>query len=172
MVARLVLMITTLAAASSAIAGEPRPAALVRVLDCRAVIDPAERLACFDREVAAMEKAESDKELVVVDRQQIKQARRSLFGLALPSLALFGGGDEEDEEEDARIESTIRAATADPYGKYTMVLDDGAVWRQTDGRLLVVRPKPGHPIQIRKAAIGSYLAKVNGQSAIRVTRDR
>lgn len=172
MLARHVLTITAMVATPPLFAQETRPAALVRVLDCRALADPTERLACFDREVAMMEQAETAKELVVVDRKQIKEARRSLFGLPLPSLAIFGGRDDDVEEEDSRIESTIRTSAADPYGKYTFVLADGAVWRQTDGRLLNARPKPGQTIQIRRGAIGSYLANVNGQSAVRVTRDR
>lgn len=172
MLVRLALTITAMTVTSPLFAEETRPAALVRVLDCRALVDPSERLACFDREVAVMEQAEIAKELVVVDRKQIKEARRSLFGLPLPSLAIFGGRDDNDEEENSRIESTIRAAAPDPYGKYTFILVDGAVWRQTDGRLLNARPKPGQTIQIRRGAIGSYLASVNGQSAVRVTRDR
>lgn len=166
-------VIAVLAAFPANAEDEPRerPEALVRVLDCRAVAESSARLACYDREVAAMEKAEEARELVVVDRQQLRETRRSLFGLGLPRINIFGGRDEPDEIED-RIETTIRAARADPYGKYIFLLEDGAVWRQTDQRMLNIRPKPGHPIEIRRAAMGSYVANVNGQSAIRVTRDR
>lgn len=171
---RLTIALSLLAAAAAPAAAQEaareRPEALTRVLDCRSIADPGQRLACFDASVAAMAQAEAAEELVVVDRQQLRQTRRSLFGLTLPSLAIFG--DDGTEEESQRIETTIRQVGADPYGKYILVLEDGAVWRQTDSRELPIEPRVGHPIQIRRAAMGSFLANINKQTAIRVKRDR
>lgn len=148
-----------------------RPPALTRVLDCRALASAEERLACFDREVAALEAAERAQDLVVVDRQQLRRTRRSLFGLTLPNLSVFGD-DGPDEEGMSQIESTIRGFRQDPYGKYTFVLEDGARWVQIDSRELRIEPRVGQPIRIRRAAMGSYLANVNNQIAIRVRRER
>lgn len=148
-----------------------RPQVLTRVLDCRSIQAAAERLACFDREVAAMQAAEASRELVVVDRQQLRRARRSVFGLVLPDLELFSGGDDEDEGV-SQIESTISRLSRNPYGKYTFILPDGARWIQIDSRELGLEPRVGQPIRIRRAAGGSYLANVNQQVAIRVRRER
>ena len=57
-------------------------------------------------------------------------------------------------------------------GLWAMELDSGAVWRQTDGNKLSRRPKPGSTVEIRSAALGSYFMNVDGQTAIRVKRDR
>ena len=158
--------------AAPALGQEPRraerPQALTRVLECRNVQGAEERLACFDRQVAALEAAEASRELVVYDREQIRRTRRSLFGIALPDLSIFGGGDDEDGV--TQIESTIRGLRQDPYGKYTFTLEDGARWVQIDTREMRATPRVGQPIRIRRAMMGSYLANVNNQIAIRVRR--
>ena len=148
-----------------------RPAALSRVVQCRSIASTEERLACYDREVAAMDAAEASRELVVMDRQQIRRTRRSLFGLTIPNLGIFGD-DNEDEEEASRIESTVASASQNAAGKWVIELADGARWVQSDSRNLSIEPRRGHTIRIRRAAMGSYLANVNNQTAIRVRRLR
>ena len=163
------------AAAAPAAAQEPepeRPEALTRLVECRNVPSEAERLACYDREVAAFEAAERSRELVVMDRQQVRRTRRTLFGLALPDLNIFGDDNEDEEEGASQIETTLRSAAEDPYGKWILVLEDGARWRQIDSRTLAREPRGGQTIRIRRAAMGSYLANIDGQIAIRVRRER
>src|SRR5690349_9886190 len=67
------------------------------VVDCRAIIDAAQRLACFDRTVGEMAKAGEEKDLVVLDREAVRETRRGLFGFSLPKIKLFGGGRDEDD---------------------------------------------------------------------------
>ena len=80
------------------------PPVFQAVLDCKSVADAAERLACYDRTVGAMAAARETKDLVIADRETMREARKGLFGLSLPSIKLFGGGDSEDVKA---IESTI-----------------------------------------------------------------
>jgi hypothetical protein len=150
-------------------AQRPQPEVMSRVVQCRTIASAEERLACFDREVAAMDAAAASGHLVAMDRQQVRRTRRSLFGLALPDLDVFGD-DGEDDEEAARIEGTVRAATQNSSGKWVITIDDGARWLQIDSRNLNAPPRPGQPIRIRRGALGSYLANVNNQVAIRVRR--
>lgn len=149
-------------------AGQDRPAVLGRVVQCRTIASAEERLACYDREVAAMDAAQSSGELVAMDRQQVRRTRRSLFGLSLPNLGVFG--DDGDEEEASRIESTVRSATQNAEGKWVITIEDGARWLQIDSRNLNFPPRPGQPIRIRRASLGSYFANVNNQTAIRMRR--
>ena len=161
-------------AASPAAAQErdqPRSPALTRLVDCRALAGAEERLACYDREVAELDAAEARKDVVVVDREQLRKTRRTLFGLTLPNLSIFGD-DSPDQEGFQKIEAKIKSVSQTPYGKWIFELEDGARWVQTDSRELNVWPKPGHDIAIRRAAMGSYLANVNKQIAIRVRRER
>ena len=150
---------------------QERPQALTRVLDCRALQSAEERLACYDREVAALQQAEETQQLVVMDRQQVRQTRRTLFGLALPNLGLFGD-DTPDQEGVSEIQSTLRNAVQNPYGKWILTLEDGARWIQLDSREFGREPRAGHPIRIRRAAMGSYMANIDNQIAIRVRRER
>lgn len=150
---------------------QERPALLRNLTSCRAIADSAARLACFDRATAAIDEAEKRKDLVVVDRDQLRKTRRTLFGLTLPNLSVFGD-DNKDQEGVERIDSTIKTATQNGLGKWVFALPDGALWEQIDSRDLAVTPRAGHGIKIRRAALGSYLANVKEQTAIRVRRMR
>ncbi|WP_133364796.1 hypothetical protein [Qipengyuania sediminis] len=148
------------------------PSSVTRVFDCRALSGSAERLACFDREVAALEMAARARDVAIYDREQVRKTRRTLFGIALPDLNIFGG-DEEDGEEAAelsRIESTIRSLRQDADGRYIVTLADGARWAQIDRKELSAYPRVGQTIRIRRAAMGSYLANIGSNTAIRVRR--
>lgn len=146
---------------------EAPPATFVRAMQCRTVADPQERLACYDREVAALAEAERTSQIRVVDRQQIRRARRSLFGITLPDLNIFGGDEDEGSSE---INTTIRSATQTADRRWLFVLEDGARWLQLDNIRITPDPRPGHTIRIRRAAMGSFLANVNRQRAVRVRR--
>lgn len=165
------LMLAGLAAAPAAAQrpGQERPEVLNRVVQCRAIAAEAERLACYDREVGALDQASATGELVAMDRSQVRRTRRSLFGLTVPNLGIFGD-DNDDEEEASRIESTVRSASMNANGKWIIEIADGARWIQTDSRSLSFPPRSGQPIRIRRAALGSYLANVNNQTAIRMRR--
>lgn len=146
-----------------------RPPAFNSLVNCRSIAAAAERLACFDRAVAAIDAAEARKELVIVDREQINKTRRSVFGLALPNLGIFGDSGTAGEPE-AKVEGKIKRVWTAPDGKWGFEMDDGARWVQLDSRNFAIDPKPGQSIVIRRAAMGSYLANVNKQTAIRVKR--
>ncbi len=148
-------------------AGDPPPAVFSRVTDCRAIQDDAQRLACFDREVAALAQAQATREVVVVDREAVQRTRRSLFGLTLPDVGRLFGDDVDNE-----INSTVVAAQFNSIGMASIQIEGGAVWVQTEGRPISRRPRAGMPVQIRRGALGSYLLSVDGQRAVRVIRQR
>jgi len=89
------------------------------LLACRGLTDSAQRLACFDRESAAMDQAITAKNLVVVDREQANAARRSLFGFSLPSFGGLLGGDEDEVKQ---IDSTVASARRNVEGGWTVAL--------------------------------------------------
>ena len=159
------------AAASPALAqerqGEAPPAVFSRVTDCRSLQDPTQRLACFDREVAALAQAQASREVVVVDREAVQRTRRSLFGLTLPDVGRLFGDDQENE-----INSTVVAVRFNDLGMASVQIEGGAVWVQTEGRRMTRDPRPGMPVRIRRGALGSYLLSVDGQRAVRAIRQR
>lgn len=146
----------------------PTPPVYRAVIDCRTLTDPTERLACFDRTVGEMAKANEAKDLVVLDREAMRETRRGLFGFSLPKLKLFGGGDEDQRDEIQEIESTIASIRIADDGMPIFTIADGARWKQTEGRN--VYPKVGDPVRIKRASLGSYMANVRKLSAVRVAR--
>jgi hypothetical protein len=136
---------------------------------CRAIADPKDRLACFDQASAKLVDAVERRELVVMDRQDIRKTRRSLFGFSLPRVPLFGG-DGDDEEEAKEITATVDGSTPMPNGRWQIRLDTGALWQTTETSPYVSRPKKGDKIVITRGALGNYFLKIAGQRAIRGIR--
>ena len=146
-----------------------RPAQIQELYACRDIADPAARLACFDREVGELSAADTAREITFTDRETAKKARRGLFGFSFPKLGGIFGGDEDEVKE---IETTIRSASVDRSGKYTLVMEDEAVWVQIDTTRLPRQPKPGQKVKIKVATMGSYFATIDGGRTIRMKRDR
>jgi hypothetical protein len=146
--------------------GTAVPAQVQQLLECRAVLAPEERLNCFDRQTAAMGQALASNNLVVVDRDQARAARRSVFGFSVPNFGgLFGGGDSEISE----IESTIRSTARNAERGWVITLADGSVWSQTDD-WPGLDPRPGRKVVVKRAALGSYRLMIPGQNGIKVRR--
>jgi hypothetical protein len=146
-----------------------RPEAFEALVRCRGVADDKARLQCYDAASAAMEQAAERHELVVVDRKQMRETRRTLFGIDIPRLNLFGGGaDEADEVKE--VEGVISNAFQDGNGRWVVRTEDGATWAQIDNQVIAVRPRPGQKVRIHRGAIGSYIMNVNGQPGVKARR--
>jgi hypothetical protein len=146
----------------------PKAPAVQKVIDCAKIAEATQRLACFDAAVAAMAQAESTGDLVTIDREQRRAARRQAFGLSLPSLAFLDRGEKPGEADN--LTANIASAGRAPDGKWLITLEGGAVWRQIDENELNPAPRPGSVARIRKAALGSFFLNVDRQQAIRVHR--
>jgi len=148
-----------------------RPELFEALVRCRAIAADAERLQCFDRAAASLQEAAERRDLVVVDRQQVRESRRRLFGLPLPRLPIFGGGDDDDDAEEIRsIESEVASAYQHGNGQWVVRLEDGSTWVQTDDNIIAGRPRAGQPVRVTRAALGTYMMRVNGQPGVRVRR--
>lgn len=165
-----ILPFSLLAASAALAADEPDQAS--RHLDalgqCRTIAGAAERATCYDRAYDALIAARDRKEVIVVDREAVREARRGLFGLNLPSLRLFGNDDDKAEEIN-EIDSTVQGAAQGAGGAWVITLADGARWRQIDDKFLMP-PKPGQSVNIRKGSFGAYFARVNGKNGVKVIR--
>jgi hypothetical protein len=154
-------------ALADAPAPPPMPAVVQQVYDCRTIAIDADRLACYDRQVAVLAQAQQDRQVVVADQQEVREARRGLFGFSLPNIKLFGDGTDAESQQ---IETTVVSARQYNYGQWQLVLEGGAVWNQIDTETLAIDPHPGSTIVIRRAALGSFRARIGGQPSIRVRR--
>ncbi|THD81732.1 MAG: hypothetical protein E7812_02635 [Phenylobacterium sp.] len=145
-----------------------RAAAFQSVLDCRSVTDNTQRLACYDAAASRMGEAEAKGDIVVIDKAQAREAHREAFGLSLPSLDFISRALNSGEMD--QLQGVVKSARADAYGHWTVVLEDGAVWRQIAGELNR-DPHAGSKVVINKAALGSFKMSVDGQANIKVHRD-
>lgn len=149
---------------------EDRPEIYEDLLACRAIDAVEARLACYDQRVDALSKAEEEGTLIVVDTEVVKETRRGLFGFSLPRIGLFGGGDRDDDDERIdEIEARIASARRYSATRWEFRLDNGTVWRQTSAERLY-EPDEGTLVTIKRAALGSYKARLQGQGSIRVRR--
>lgn len=172
---RAILPLTALiiVAAGTAQAQEARRAdALERLAGCRAVADAGQRLACYDAAAAALDAAERAGEVVVLDRAQVEETRRGLFGFAVPSLDVFNrGGSPVQAPEIDNVAYVVAQARQADRNVWVFTMEDGSVWRQIDGRMWG-RPRAGETAVVRRAALGSYMMNVGDAPAIRVRREQ
>ncbi len=165
-----------IAGGSTALAAKDKPpkqlpALYAKLAECRQVTDSTQRLACFDAAAANLDAAVAANQVYMVDKQQVQKTRRTLFGLPLPDLGLFGGGgdDEPEAERMAELESTVKSAVF-RGDAWTITIAEGSTWQQMDGTPLALSPKPGMPVKITRGALGSYKMSIRKQSAIKVKR--
>lgn len=143
------------------------PAQLLSLMACRAVADTQQRLACFDRETAAMAQAVARKDLVMIDRDRARAAQRSLFGFSVPN---FGGLIGANGEEVKEIEAVVASSGFNRDGGWTVRLKDGSVWTQIDSIVVPMKPEAGEKVVIRRAAFGSFFMRVGRQVGFRAKR--
>jgi hypothetical protein len=146
-----------------------RAALLGKAVDCLSVKEAAERLACLERSVRALDEAERGRQIVVVDKPQVEADKRARFGLPQASKPILAPV--KSEQADLKeVAGSIRTADRDRFQKWVFTLEDGSKWQQTDDADLGRWPKAGSAVLIRRAALGSYLMKVDGQRWLKVRR--
>lgn len=133
-----------------------------QLLACDAVADLSKRLVCFDSVVDSLRLDQAESPVVVEE------------GLATAGVAVV------PEIATATVsEAPAVAAVADPGekdlsgtaaivrvwqnldGRFSVELDNGQVWRETEGSR-VGMPKAGSTVEVSTAALGSYQMKIDG----------
>ena len=146
---------------------------------CADKTNPTERLACFDAAVATIRAKEAKSEIVTFDKQRVEKVRREAFGFSLPSLPklgfpAFGGAlkaDSKDQsvaavaaEEDIEEQSFTVVSTRESAGRVVITLENGQVWRLTEAGELNAAKRPPYKVNIRAAAMGSFILTVEGRN--------
>lgn len=136
------------------------------VTRCRGIEADAARLACFDS--AAIQLAAAG-EVAVVSRQDVEQNQRRLFGFNVSALNPFDNSGRAENLQS--ISATMTSARNLGRGEWSITLDDGSVWRKTDGADVSFSANRQYPVTVRRAALGSYLMKVGDNPPFRVRRE-
>jgi hypothetical protein len=131
---------------------------------CRATNDTSARLACFEKTYDSLEQAVKAKDVTIVDKADMRQAKRSLFGFALPHVDLFSGVRSDPGDDFTEINTTVASAREVEHGRVEIRLADesGAVWQTTEP--MPFPPRSGDKIRIRQATLGSYFLSTGGKS--------
>jgi len=137
---------------------------------CQAIADNSERLACYDGAVGSIVTASDAGDVQFVDRDDVRETRRSLFGFSIPDLGIFGGDD--DEEEDELFETTIVSARYFGRNSVRFTTAEGAVWEMNNipRRLRTIRE--GNTVIFRPASFGYYFVRIQGQRGVKGRRVR
>jgi len=136
---------------------------------CQAVIDDTERLACFDAAVGNIVTASDEGDVQVVDREDVRQTRRSLFGFNLPDLGIFGS-DGDDGDEDELFTTTIVSARYLSGRKARFTTAEGAVWEMKNIPRRLRRIQEGDSVEFKPAALGYFFVRINGQMGVKGRR--
>ena len=145
-------------------------APLVEALaNCRGERDDAARLRCYDTAAAALTDATAQGKLVVIDQEDVRKTRRSLFGFSVPKLPFFSGDDSAGEQQ-SEITAKLDRVSALPHGKWQLRLEDGALWETTEVSAFTRPPRAGNEVVIKRGALGNYFLRINGQRGIRGRR--
>lgn len=173
--ARFALLAITLAAPLAAAEEKSESAYLESLRACQGKTVPAERLACYDAAVATMLSASSEGAMRVVDKTEVRETRRKLFGFSLPELGRFGGKsdreDPEQAEEFAALQTTFAGVRVDT-GTYVVTTAEGAEWQLDELPARLMKPKVGQPLEIRAGSLSSYFLGVDGQKGVKGRRVR
>lgn len=175
---RLVLVTVAVLATAPALAKDTPeeatrpPEVYNQLVKCKSVADSAARLTCYDLAVDNLTKATASGEAVVIDKVQVRKARRGLFGFSLPQLDFLAPRNKSatDAKDEQSLTSTVASARAFGYGMWRIKIDDGAVWETTEADNGFTDPKPGADVLIEKGAFGSYFIKVGRGQRVKAKR--
>ena len=161
-----------MAALASSVTNSSQDTPLAELQRCAQITDSTRRLACYDREAPILIAASDKKQVVVMSREDIKRTRRTLFGLPLPDLGIFGGSSDSASSDDRLVEITTTVATAREasYGRWAFTVAEGDVWETTDPSTTMFIC-PGQSVSIKSSAF-AYRARFGKDSWVRVKRIR
>ena len=139
---------------------------------CRTLADPALRLGCYDKAVDALAAAQASNEVVIVERQDVRKARKGLFGFTLPKIGFLTGRPDnaEDRADEAELATTITASRSIGYGKWRFTVEGGATWETVESGISFDDPAPGKKVVLQRGSLGAYYAKVGKGRRVQAKR--
>ncbi len=145
-------------------AAQEAPKRLQELQGCRAISDNAARLACFDRTAAALDTSIKSKELVVVEREEVRKTKRKLFGFSLDEKSVFG-----DTGDPETTQITTKVTTAREIGQFIQFgIETGGTWQTTEYSAFT--PAKGSTVTIKKGALGSFFIRFEQGAGVRGKR--
>ena len=148
---------------------------LARLKACQSITDNTARLNCFDAAVGSIVSASDSGDVQVIDKEDLERTRRGLFGFSLPKLKIFGDGDNDSKEAKEKrelLETTITSVHYSKPDEIFFVTAEGATWRMSNVPSRLRTVKVGQPVVLKRAAMGSFFIRINGQTGVKGRRVR
>lgn len=159
------------------------------VLACRNLTDAAARLACFDRETAALAQAPATPvaavpaaPLAAPPATAAAPAPPAVPAVALTPLQRFGLSDSAvaakevaagaQAPKDSKMQAHIAALALVADGRTLFTLDNAQVWRQLEADGTDVMARLGEAVTISRGLLGSYWLQTKSGRGCKVTRLR
>ena len=136
---------------------------------CQRLPDDSERLACFDRTVSTLVAANEAGDVRLVDREDVRRTRRQLFGFSVPDIDILKG-DEKDREATDTLTTTITNVRYRPRGRAEFTTAEGARWEIFKVPTRLADIEPGDKVEFKKAAMGTFFIRINGQMGVKGKR--
>lgn len=163
---RVFILLTVAALAAGAAFAQEAP--LAKVYACAGLPKADERLACYDAAIAGLKQAEATGGVAVVSREQITEASEQAFGFRKPEAAGIAAPNAAQQLDNVQV--TIASAAKRADGKYRFTLDNGQVWDQIEVERIDRIGAFPLKAEIKAAALGSFLMRIEGGRSIRVRR--
>lgn len=144
--------------------------ALKTMLDCRKLPTKDARADCYDAAIDALNTAQAEGKVVVVDQEKVRAVRRQAFGFNLPSLSGLAKG--LKEEPVAAMTYKVAAAREEADGHWLIETVEEPVWRQTQSTGYPLTPHAGSTLKIRPGMLGAFFCQVDNQVEFRCRRER
>jgi hypothetical protein len=161
-----------LAALSAVPSGWAASASTADLLACMKVGDDAQRLACFDRQAAALVAAQG-RLAAAAPPAPPKLTPEQKIGLTRDKVEkLETAPDAPPAPEIKNFTAAISGVSGGAGGRQIFELDNGQVWRQSETKAFDVHV--GDTVRVSKAALGSFFMELqsNKHVATRVSRVR
>ena len=187
---KLFSIIAAAAMFQNAVAQPSEEQAIDDAIACRDITDDLQRLACLDAAAETLSVTRIIREEAIVEK---KREEKENFGLAgrdddddervadvTETPEEFGGeylSDARKEREDKRLKSItgkVAEVRVNQFGKVTLTLENGQVWRQLDSdnkRLYFSDDDKLYTAKVKRSLFGNYMLTVNEMKrTIRVRR--
>jgi len=136
---------------------------------CQRLQNDSERLACFDSKVTSLVAASEAGDVRLVDREDVRSTRRQLFGFSLPDIGIFEG-DEKDREATDTLTTTITSVRYRARRRAEFTTAEGARWEIFKIPRRLADIEPGDEVEFKKASMGTFFIRINGQMGVKGKR--
>jgi hypothetical protein len=150
---------------------------LAGVLGCRDLVDAEARLACFDRETAALVRAPAAPDAAAPTTMPASPAAPAVpmkadqkFGLSGSAIAAKEVAAGTPAAKESKLQARITALALAGDGRTLFTLDNSQVWRQLAADGTDMLAKLGDAVTISRGMLGSYWLQLKSGRGCKVSR--